>query len=225
MLVEVVNMTTTGKGFYPLPEPSGGATKANQELIKDGNTGTFVDATDSEHAIAVAIAAVSAAIVSIPTTPFLAANGARILCTLDLWSAYQPQAQLPAIAADVALPSITIANISAGATVVKALMFLKFRNVENTNAAVNSVSGAQNIQAQKAVAGAYITGIALAGGEMSVPASTREFGDVIMGTTDISAQVPANGAVMNFKWTSALAAHANLNFNDVQIGLRIWFSL
>jgi hypothetical protein len=102
-------------------------------------------------------------------------------------------------------------------------MIFKYRTIENTGAAVNSVSGAQNIQAEKAVGGSWVTGIALGGGECSVPASTRETGDVMMGTADISAQVPANGAVMSFKWTSGIAAQNYLNFNDVQVGLRIWF--
>lgn len=44
----------------------------------------------------------------------------------------------------------------------------------------------------------------------------------MMGTADISAQIPANAAVMNFQWTLGVAAFANLNFNDVQIGVRLW---
>ena len=52
-----------------------------------------------------------------------------------------------------------------------------------------------------------------------------EGGDIIIGDADIKAQVPANAAVMDFQWTSGVAAQNNLNFNDVQIGLRIFFSL
>lgn len=168
-------------------------------------------------------------------TPFPGANVPAIkantdlvpnmIFTLDLWSTYAAQVQLTTVGGDKALPSITIANLPIGAIIKQALMFFKCRTVENTNAAVNSVSGAQNIQCQKAVGGAYITGIALSGGEFSVPASTRENGDVMMGTTDVSAQVPANGAVMSFKWTSAVSAQNNLNFNDVQIGIRIYYTV
>lgn len=95
---------------------------------------------------------------------------------LDLWTPYAAQVQLTAVAGNKALPSLTVAGIPNWAIVSRAVMLYKFRNIENTNAAVNSVSGAQNLQAQKAVAGAYITGIALAGGEFSVPATTREGG-------------------------------------------------
>ncbi len=149
----------------------------------------------------------------------------RQLFTLDLWSTYTAQISLTTGAGDKTLQNITITNIPAGATVVRAIMMFKCRSIANTNALVNSLSGAQNIQCQKAVGGAYITGIALAGGEFSVASSSTEGGDVLMGTSDVSAQVPANAAVMNFKWTNALAAQNNLNFNDIQIGLRIWYSV
>jgi len=148
-----------------------------------------------------------------------------LMSSLDLWSSYSTQIQLNTIMGDKPLPSITIAGLPSGATVVRAIMMLKYRTLENTNAAVNGVSGAQNIQAEKEVNGSWVTGIALGGGECSVPASTRETGDVMMGMDDISAQVPANGAVLNFKWANGLAAQNNLNFNDVQIGLRIWFTV
>ena len=146
-----------------------------------------------------------------------------LMSWLDLWSAYLAQIVLSTSAGDKPLPSITITGLPAGLIIARAVMMLKYRTIENTNAAINSVSGVQNIQAQKAVGGSWITGIALGGGECSVPASTRETGDVMMGTDDISAQVPANGAAVNFKWTSGKAAQNNLNFNDIQIGLRIRF--
>ncbi len=148
-----------------------------------------------------------------------------LMSWLDLWSSYSTQVQLTTITGDKTLPSIIIAGLPSGAAIVRAIMIFKYRTIENTGAAVNGVSGAQNIQAEKAVGGSWVTGIALGGGECSVPASTRETGDVMMGTADISAQVPANGAVMSFKWTSGLAAQNNLNFNDVQVGLRIWFTV
>jgi len=148
-----------------------------------------------------------------------------LMSWLDLWSSYSTQVQLNTITGDKTLPSITIAGLLPGVAIVRAIMIFKYRTIENTGTAVNGVSGAQNLQAEKAVGGSWVTGIALGGGECSVPASTRETGDVMMGTADISAQVPASGAVMSFKWTSGLAAQNNLNFNDVQVGLRIWFTV
>jgi hypothetical protein len=142
---------------------------------------------------------------------------------LDIWSTYMAQIALTTVAGDLALPNLTIAGIPPNMVIAVAKMLMKPRTIENTNAIANSISGAQNIQCQKAVAGAYITGIALAGGEFAVPGLTRESGDVLMGTADIKAQVPANGAVMNFKWALGLASQNSLDFNDLQVGLRIWF--
>ena len=152
-------------------------------------------------------------------------NISKLRPDLVLASAYANQVQLTSVAGNKNLPSITIRRLPTGVTVAEAEMLIKFRTIENTNSAVNSVSGAQNIQAQKAIGGSWVTGIALGGGEFSVPGATRETGDVMMGTADVSAQVPANGAVMDFRWTSGVAALDNLNFNDVQVILKIWFTV
>ncbi len=149
----------------------------------------------------------------------------KSLTWLDLWSSYSTQVQLSSAVGDKSLPSITIADLPAGAAIFRAVMMLKFRTIENTNAAINSVSGAQNVQAEKAVDGTWTTGIALGGGECSAPASTRESGDVIMGNSDTKSQIPANGESIDFKWANAKSAQDNLNFNDVQVGLRIWFAI
>ena len=145
------------------------------------------------------------------------------MASIDLWSAYEPQVVLSSSTEDIDLPSITIAGLPAGASIVRAVMIFKYRTIENTSDGDNSVSGGQNIQAQKAIDGSWVTGIALNGDECFVPATTRETGDVMMGTNDISGQIPENGAEMNFQWTQAQASDDELNLNDVQVGLRIWF--
>jgi hypothetical protein len=147
----------------------------------------------------------------------------RLGSSIDLWSPYLSQIQLTSVAGDKLLPSITIADLPSGATVIRAVMMLKYRMIENTNAAINRLDGDQNLQAEKAIDGEWITGIALGGELCYVPASTRESGDVMIGTEDIQFQVPANSGVMDFKWTGAKSTQDSLNFNDVQVGLRIWF--
>jgi hypothetical protein len=104
-------------------------------------------------------------------------------------------------------------------------MLLKFRILENTNANLNSLNGAQNIQVRKQVDGSWLTGIALAGGEMAIPASIRETGDVLLGIHDIASQIPAEGGQLEFRWADARAAQDSLNFNDVQMGVRVWYAI
>jgi len=147
----------------------------------------------------------------------------QVITSIDLWSAYTSQIVLWSSAEDISLPSIIIAGLPDGAIIIRAVMMLKYRTIENTSENGNNISGGQNIQAQKAVDGSWITGIALEGDECSVPATTRETGDVMMGTDDISGQVPVNGAEMNFQWTEGQVADDGLIFNDIQVGLRIWF--
>jgi hypothetical protein len=142
---------------------------------------------------------------------------------VELWSTYTTQVPLTTAAATVALPSITISGIPDGYTVSKALAAIKIRDIENTNALVNSLNGAQNIQAQKHTGGTLTTAIALEDGQFSVPASDHGQGDVPFEDSDqdISGQVPANGEVIDFQWTNGLAAQDNLNFNDIQVGIRL----
>jgi hypothetical protein len=143
----------------------------------------------------------------------------------DFWGHYTPQVQLTTVAGDRSLPGIAIEGLPAGAIILQARMLLKFRILENTNANLNSLNGAQNIQVRKQVDGSWLTGIALAGGEMAIPASMRETGDVLLGTHDIASQFPAEGGQLEFRWTDARAAQDSLNFNDVQMGVRVWYAI
>jgi hypothetical protein len=139
-------------------------------------------------------------------------------------SSITPQITLTTVAGNIALGSITIAGLPSGATVQHLFMHVKYGERSNDNAAVNSISGAQNIQAKKG-AGAFSTGIAFVGGEKSTPASSVGGGDVFMGTNDLVSLAPANTDVITFQWTSALAAKNNLYFNDVQVVLDLWYSV
>jgi len=146
--------------------------------------------------------------------------------SVTIWSQYTTQIVITAGAGDKALNPITIAGLPANAIVQRALVYVKFRTMENINVAANSLSGAQNFQVAKAVGGTYITGIAFLGGELAAMAiSGQVSGDVIMGTNDVKAQVPFNGLVMNAKFTSAVAAVASINLNDIQWGIQVWFIL
>jgi hypothetical protein len=143
----------------------------------------------------------------------------------DFWSLYTPQVQLTTVAGDKALPEINVEGLPPGSMIIQARMLLKFRILDNTSANLNSLNGAQNIQVRKQIDGSWLTGIVLSGGEMAIPASTRENGDVFMGTGNIADQIPGNGGQLEFRWASARAAQDSLNFNDAQMGVRIWYGI
>jgi len=153
----------------------------------------------------------------------LSASGGRQLFTFDSWSIPQITVTVPAVAADLALPDVVIANLPAGATPVKAIGLFKYRVVANTNAAANKLSGAQYIQIRLA-AGVYTNCIQFVDDQFSIAASTREGGDVSIGDINVAATVTGNGTY-NFQWDEAVADLASIVFYDVQTGIRIWYSV
>lgn len=60
----------------------------------------------------------------------------------DFWSEPQEEVAIPTVAADLALPSVVVTDLPAGAKTVHVVAMLKFRVVENINVAANSMDGA-----------------------------------------------------------------------------------
>lgn len=142
------------------------------------------------------------------------------LFSMDFWSLPQEEVALTGAAGDKALPSVTVADLPGTATIVRAIAMFKFRMVENhTYAGVNSLDGDQEIQVAASVAA-----INFVDAQFTLAQDTREGGDVVIGVIDIAATVNANGAYA-FHWDLAKALQTGINFNDVQMGIRIWYSV
>ena len=141
---------------------------------------------------------------------------------LDFWGDYQEEVQITTVATDISLPSVTVSNLPSSINIVRVVGMFKCRMIENTNATANKLSGSQNIQVRKATTGTWTNAIGLVDDLFGIAALTRESGDVLIGGTDISGEVSSNNAY-NTQWASALADVGNLNFNDVQVGLRVWY--
>ena len=156
----------------------------------------------------------------------------KMLFCMDFWS--DPQEEVPvgdAVAgATEALPSVTIADLPTNATIVRAIAMFKFRMIENTNAAANKLNGAtvaaisQVIQVDDSVATGYVDAINFVDDQFGIAAETREGGDVLIGSIDIAARVDGNDTY-SVRWLLARADLDFLNFNDCQVGLRIWYSV
>ncbi len=155
----------------------------------------------------------------------LAASGARILCSMDFWSSVLESVVLTDVAApgtNVALPDVVV-DIPVGVTVVRAVAMFKFRMLGNTGAA-NALQGDQYIGLQKGGAGGYTNAIFLDDNMFGIGAALREGGDVVIGAVNLSALVTADDTY-NVMWLASLVDVADLTFNDVQVGLRIWYSV
>lgn len=156
----------------------------------------------------------------------------RTLFSMDFWSDPQEEIQLAAAAGTKAItPTVTIADLPDGATIVRAIAMLKFRMIENTNADnANNLDGAtaadtsQVIQVKETSAGSYTDAINFANLQFGMAKVTREGGDVLIGSIDIASEVDGNDSY-TFQWLLAKAAQDNLNFNDCAVGLRIWYSV
>ena len=157
-----------------------------------------------------------------------AASAARILCQLDFWSDLVEEVAVTGAQSTIAITggNVVVADLPAGATIVRAIAIMKFRMVENTNGAANKLDAASALPMQVDDDGdtGWLTCIDFVDDAFGLAASTREGGDVIIGDIDIAARVDGNDTY-DFQWLNAKADQANLQFNDVQMGLRIWYSI
>jgi hypothetical protein len=131
---------------------------------------------------------------------------------------------VPAAPATQALPDVVVAALPSGITTVRATVVFMFRSITNAGA-VNMLDGAQHIQIQAGGAGGYADAISLITDQFTVAAAAVDApGDIVIGDHNVVAKVTQN-ATYNFQWTDAHADVAGLTFNDVQMGLRVWYSI
>ncbi len=146
------------------------------------------------------------------------------------WSDPQEEVAIPGAAGTLALPSVTIADLPAGATVVRAIAMLKYHAVENTNAAANKLDGAtvadtsQVLQVRDDTPGTWRDAMNFVDDQFGLSAAAREGGDVLIGSIDIAVEVVGNDTY-NFQYLLAKADLAAINLNDVQVGLAICYSV
>ena len=157
-------------------------------------------------------------------------SSGKQLLSMDFWGEPVEEVQIDAAGVSVSLPGVTIDGIPAGATILRAIAMLKFRMVENTNAAANKLNGgtvagtSQVIQVRDDTPGAWGDAINFADDQFGLAAEIREGGDVCIGSIDISGVVVGNDGY-EFQWLLGKADLDFINFNDVQVGIRVWYSV
>lgn len=150
----------------------------------------------------------------------------RLASSMDFWGDIIEELQLTGtLQSNLALTGadVVIAGIPTGATLIRVVVMFMCRAVENTNATANKLDGAQNIEVNFG-GGAFIDAINMADDLFGVAASTREGGAVMVGDIDVKATVTGN-ETCTFRIDSAKADLANLNFNDYQLGIRVYFTV
>jgi hypothetical protein len=155
---------------------------------------------------------------------------ASTLSMADFWSEPVEEVQINAAGITVTLPGVAIDGIPDRASVVRAIAMFKFRMVENTDTGANKLNGgtvpatSQVIQVRDDTPGPWMDAINLADDQFGLEGQTREGGDVCIGSLDIADTVVGNGGY-EFRWLLARADSDFLNFNDAQVGIRVWYSV
>jgi len=150
----------------------------------------------------------------------------RLASSMDFWGVTIEELQLTGtLQSNLALTGadVVIAGIPANATIIRVVVMFMCRAIENTNVAANKLDGAQNIEVNFG-GGAFIDAVSLSDNLFAVALSTREMGTVIIGGIDVKATVTGNGTC-TFRIDSAKADVANLNLNDYQVGVRVYFTV
>ena len=144
---------------------------------------------------------------------------------VDFWSTVDDVIDLPAAATDVGLPDVAVGELPAGAMVARVVAILKVRAIENTNAGgPNAINGIQAIRVKKSTGSWGIHDIAaidLPDNLWRVAASTREMGDILIGSIDLKPVANGPGAY-NFRFEDARADLDYLRLNDVMVGMRFY---
>ncbi|KKM98611.1 hypothetical protein LCGC14_1156150 [marine sediment metagenome] len=122
--------------------------------------------------------------------------------------------------------NVVVADLPAGATIVRAIVMMKFRMIENTYAGVNRLDAAAVLpmQVDDVPNTGWLTCIDFVDNAFTLADTAREGGDVILGDVDVAARVDGNDTY-DFQWLNAKADQNNIQFNDVQMGIRIWYSI
>lgn len=150
----------------------------------------------------------------------------KMLYSLDFWSDLMEELVVTGAQTTPIPPPVIVADLPAGATIVRAIVMMKFRMVENDYAGVNKLDAAAALpmQVDDVANTGMLTCIDFVDDAFTLADTTREGGDVIIGDIDVAARIDGNDTY-DFQWLNAKADQNNLRFNDVQMGIRIWYSV
>ena len=180
-----------------------------------------IDITDIKNLISqmqTSITQVQSDVTSIVTT-----SGGQ-LSSADFWSDPLEAVRINAAGITVSLPAVAIDSLPGGAVILRAIAMFKFRMIENTNSVANKLNGAQTIQVRDDSPGPWVDAINFVDDQFGLDGEIREAGDVCIGSIDISDIMDGNDGY-EFQWLLGKADLDFISFNDVQMGIRVWYSI
>lgn len=132
---------------------------------------------------------------------------------------------LPAVAASLVLPSVTIesGDLPSGITIARVIAAVSWRKQVDSSAALNAVNGAQQIQVRDDTPGTFRNAISIPDNALETVASATEGGIVLFGAIDISVEVDGVDTY-EFQWQNALVDGASLTLHDFQTYLIVEYT-
>lgn len=151
-------------------------------------------------------------------------RGAHVALCITQWGGFEDEILLKAAADPAALAAGTkfTPALPAGATVWKAYLVMKVREIYCAGA--NFIATAGSVQVQKSTGGSWVTGITIPIGTLDVAAGASAGGDCLIGNADVSAQV-ASGSEVEFQLVTLRSNADDLALRDMQFGLQIYFTV
>jgi hypothetical protein len=152
----------------------------------------------------------------------------RKITHMDFWSAPVAAVAITGSESNINLPNVIVAGLPTGATIVKVEVLFKCRLIRDSSGSDNAV---HDLDADFVISvdsdsgrGSKVTAIAILEDFWSIDVSTSPDvgGDVIIGSTDVKAEVTGN-ATYYLTMDNAQADASSLNLLDVMVGLRIYF--
>lgn len=151
---------------------------------------------------------------------------------MDFWSLPAAKLTITNVAGNITFPDIVVAGLPTGFTLKRVVLILLVRAINNTNAAPNYINGASKTLRLKKSTGIWgvddVVGITFDNLSFYTAANAKEPGPVIIGDTDVKAKVDGNGTYnaqsnQTERSDAIVAAGANLELYDIQVGLRVFF--
>lgn len=151
---------------------------------------------------------------------------------MDFWSVPADKITVPGTADDLTFPSVVVSGLPSGATLIRVVVILTIRAINDTSTADNYIDQASKTLRVKKSTGAWgtddLVGITFDQNSLYCVASTKEAGTAIIGAHDVKGEVDGD-ATYNFRSEEtergdAISALAdNLELYDVQVGLRVFY--
>lgn len=151
-----------------------------------------------------------------------------IVSYMDFWSDSDDEIALTTVSAPHNLPSVVVAGLPSGVTIIRVVAVLKIALIKDTSSSNNAVNSVTMVLAVDADGGyaSTVPAINIPNNSWAVDVSQAKErgGDVMIGDNDIASEVTGNGTYYG-RFENAACDGNNLELKDIAWGLRVYFTV